>query len=165
MANGDRVSSVQAGAVVVLLLGLVALTSARPLALPLRGALTVTGPAPANPAAAAPSSLVRVNEASATELEALPGIGPALAARIVSYRASHGPFLAVGDLARVSGIGRVRVERLRALVSTNVEPNADAEPRREEQGVEEASVVGGHPKPAPGEADQPARVDQKIHAQ
>lgn len=59
---------------------------------------------------------LNLNQASAEELEALPGIGPALAARIVAYREEHGPFIAVDDLLRVSGIGPKTLDRLQGLV-------------------------------------------------
>jgi competence ComEA-like helix-hairpin-helix protein len=61
---------------------------------------------------AAPPSPVNVNRASAEALEALPGIGPALAARIVAYREAHGPFRDVGDLDAVSGIGPATLDRI-----------------------------------------------------
>ncbi len=54
---------------------------------------------------------LRLNQATASELESLPGIGPALAARIVAHRESEGPFQAVGDLLEVSGIGEKTLER------------------------------------------------------
>ncbi len=48
---------------------------------------------------------VDVNTADVAELERLPGVGPALAARIVAYRMRQGPFASVDEVARVSGIG------------------------------------------------------------
>lgn len=51
------------------------------------------------------SSLVLVNRASAKEFEALDGIGPVLASRIVSYRKANGPFATIEDLLKVPGIG------------------------------------------------------------
>lgn len=51
------------------------------------------------------SEKININTAAAAELEALPGIGPALAARIVDYRAAHGPFQMPEELMNVSGIG------------------------------------------------------------
>lgn len=47
---------------------------------------------------------VDLNSADESELETLPGIGPALAERIVAYRASNGPFASVDELADISGI-------------------------------------------------------------
>jgi competence protein ComEA len=86
------------------------------------------GRAVASPAAAAPTAggppaalpkvvrTINVNAASAAELELLPGIGPALARRIVDDRAAHGPFRSVNDLDRVKGIGPRTIERLRPLL-------------------------------------------------
>ncbi|MBP6148233.1 MAG: ComEA family DNA-binding protein [Candidatus Planktophila sp.] len=51
------------------------------------------------------SGFVLVNRASAREFEALDGIGPVLASRIVSYRKANGPFATIEDLLQVPGIG------------------------------------------------------------
>jgi competence protein ComEA len=59
---------------------------------------------------------LNINTASAAQLEALPGIGPALAARIVAHRESNGPFLATEDLMAVSGIGQAILEKIADLV-------------------------------------------------
>ncbi|MCK5585266.1 helix-hairpin-helix domain-containing protein [Candidatus Bipolaricaulota bacterium] len=48
---------------------------------------------------------VDINSANVDELSTLPGIGPALAQRIIDYRAEHGPFGCIEDLEHVSGIG------------------------------------------------------------
>lgn len=56
-----------------------------------------------------------VNRASEPELAALPGVGPALASRIVAAR----PFAAVDELRRVRGMRRTTLERLRPLVTTD----------------------------------------------
>lgn len=60
---------------------------------------------------------VNVNTATQAELEMLPGIGAALAKRIIDYRTQQGPFRSVNDLDKVNGIGPRTVERLRPLVS------------------------------------------------
>jgi competence protein ComEA len=61
---------------------------------------------------------VNVNRAGVEELQTLPGIGPALAARIVAHRAAHGPFRAVEELETVPGIGPATATRLRGRVDT-----------------------------------------------
>lgn len=60
---------------------------------------------------------VDLNRASAPELARIPGVGPALARRIVAAREADGPFAAVDDLRRVRGVSPGRLERLRPLVT------------------------------------------------
>jgi competence protein ComEA len=57
-----------------------------------------------------------LNRASESEIEALPGIGPAVAARIVARRDSLGRFRHVEDLDSVKGIGPALIEKIRPLV-------------------------------------------------
>ena len=64
-------------------------------------------------AGSAPGALVDVNTADAAALEALPGIGPSTAAKIVADREANGPFGKVEDLMRVSGIGEKKYEGLK----------------------------------------------------
>ena len=61
---------------------------------------------------------VRINSASAGELQQLPGIGPALAQRIVETRSS-GRFTSAEDLLRVPGIGKAKLAKLRAYVEVD----------------------------------------------
>lgn len=61
---------------------------------------------------------VRINSASAGELQQLPGIGPALAQRIVDIR-SRGRFASVEDLLRVPGIGKDKLAKLRDYVEVD----------------------------------------------
>ena len=63
-------------------------------------------------------SAVNVNTASQSELEGLPGIGPAMAKRIIAEREKQ-PFQNVDDLLRVKGIGPAKLAKMRALVRTN----------------------------------------------
>ena len=60
---------------------------------------------------------VAVNRASESELEALPGVGPVLAGRIVAYRDQHGPFRQVEDLLGVPGIGEAKLAAIRDLIA------------------------------------------------
>lgn len=81
-------------------------------------------PAPLGPTAAdagpssagAPSGLVDLNAADSATLETLPGIGPALASRIIAWRDANGGFSSVEDLREVNGIGDVRFAELEPLV-------------------------------------------------
>lgn len=66
---------------------------------------------------APPGAPLDLNRATAAELERLPGVGPALAARIIAYRDSAGRFRSVDELDRVRGIGPALLERLRPHVS------------------------------------------------
>ena len=75
-----------------------------------------SGPAPAPPSAPAPVGRIDLNTATAAELEVLPGIGPALAARIVEHRRVNGRFTSVDQLDDVKGIGPRTLEKLRPLV-------------------------------------------------
>ena len=62
---------------------------------------------------------VDLNRADAEALIALPGIGPALAERVIAHREQHGPLTQLDDLIQVSGIGPALVDRLRPLVTVN----------------------------------------------
>ncbi|MBL8764430.1 MAG: helix-hairpin-helix domain-containing protein [Phycisphaerae bacterium] len=60
---------------------------------------------------------VNLNTAGAAELELLPGIGPAMARRIIEHRGAHGPFRSMSDLDAVSGIGPAKLAKIEPLVS------------------------------------------------
>jgi competence protein ComEA len=61
-----------------------------------------------------------LNRASAEDLEAVPGIGPALARRIVEYRQVHGPFQKIDDLEeKVLGFGKKKVEKIKPYLIIN----------------------------------------------
>lgn len=68
---------------------------------------------------AAAAGVVNINTASAAELELLPGVGPALAGRIVAHREANGAFKSVDDLILVRGIGEKSLERIRPYVTTS----------------------------------------------
>lgn len=78
-----------------------------------------TAPAPgvAPAPAARPDGKLDLNRATAQDLDALPGIGPVLAERIVRYREEHGPFKAAGKLRDVPGIGEKTFQKLAPLLA------------------------------------------------
>jgi len=80
----------------------------------------VTGPPSAGGTAAGGGSaggLININTATAVELEELPGVGPATAAKIVDDRETNGPFTTPEDLMRVPGIGPKTFEAMKDLVT------------------------------------------------
>ncbi len=58
---------------------------------------------------------VDINTARASELEALPGIGPVLAGRIIAWREAHGMFASLRELLQVRGIGEKKLAALDGL--------------------------------------------------
>lgn len=63
------------------------------------------------------TTIININTASTVQLDELPGIGPALAAKIVADREENGPFSSLDDLDRVSGVGPSIVESLAGLAT------------------------------------------------
>ena len=62
---------------------------------------------------------ININKASRDELQALPGVGPVTAARIVQLRESAGTFKSIYDLDGVEGIGEKKIEMLRAYITAD----------------------------------------------
>jgi competence protein ComEA len=60
---------------------------------------------------------ISINSASVNELEDLPGVGPVIAARIVSYRETNGPFTSIDALGEVSGIGNSILDSVRDIAT------------------------------------------------
>jgi competence protein ComEA len=80
---------------------------------------TTSNPPPAPPAqtTAAPVTPVNLNTATSADLEKLPGVGPAVAARIIEYRQKNGAFKKIEDLMNVRGIGEKTFLRLKPLIT------------------------------------------------
>ena len=80
---------------------------------PARGAAessaSSAGPPPAGP--------VHLSTATAEQLDALPGVGPVTAQKIVDYRTQHGTFSSVDELDAIPGIGPAKIDQLRGLVA------------------------------------------------
>jgi competence protein ComEA len=94
-------------------------------------ALLAPAPAAATPQTKASSAknsstqVVNINSASAAEFEALPGIGPKMAARIVEYRQKNGPFKKVEELMNVRGLGEKNFLKLKAQLTIGSPKAAD----------------------------------------
>jgi competence protein ComEA len=63
-----------------------------------------------------PTGPININRATARQLDALDGIGPVIAARIVEYRKVNGSFLSIDDLQKVSGIGAAKFAQIKSKV-------------------------------------------------
>ncbi len=75
-----------------------------------------TAAAPAAAGEPSPAAPVDLNTATVEQLDALPGIGPVTAQKIVDYRQEHGPFTSVDGLDAIPGIGPSHLENLKGLV-------------------------------------------------
>lgn len=73
----------------------------------------------AQSAPAAPSGVVNINTADATQLAYLPHVGVKAAERIVEYRKAHGSFARITDLMEVKGFGEKSFERLRPYLTVD----------------------------------------------
>jgi competence protein ComEA len=84
---------------------------------PQRGAAVAAGAGGGGGGAASASTgPVSLSSATAEQLDALPGVGPVTAEKIVAYRQQHGAFRSVDELDAISGIGPSRIADLRGLV-------------------------------------------------
>ncbi|MCU0299829.1 MAG: helix-hairpin-helix domain-containing protein [Candidatus Nanopelagicales bacterium] len=82
----------------------------------MRAATTAPG-APAVPGAASAPGQIDLNTASVEVLQEIPGVGPVLAGRIVTFREQNGGFTSVEQLTEVSGIGEVTFAQMKPMVT------------------------------------------------
>ena len=75
------------------------------------------GGAQAGAAKSLPEGMVNINTADEKELDKLPGIGPAMAKRIVEYRTENGAFQAPEEIKRVKGIGDAKYEKMKDKIA------------------------------------------------
>src|SRR4051794_9492347 len=75
-------------------------------------------------ATAAPTTPVNLNTASAAQLEALPGVGPSTAKRIIEYRQKNGSFKKIEELMNVKGIGEKSFLKLKPHIIVTAEKGA-----------------------------------------
>ena len=72
-----------------------------------------------SPAASTVIGTIHLNQATAEQLQALPGVGPALSERIVVYRTEHGPFSSVDQLTEVKGVGQAKLAKFKNQLTVN----------------------------------------------
>ena len=77
----------------------------------------VTGGAYVGSSKPLPEGMVNINTADEKELDKLPGIGPAMAKRIVEYRTENGAFQAPEEIKRVKGIGDAKYEKMKDKIA------------------------------------------------
>lgn len=79
--------------------------------------LVMSQAADSSKSVASASKTVNINTAGQTELEALPGVGPSLAKKIMEFRQKNGGFKNPSDLMAVQGIGEKKFEQLKNLIT------------------------------------------------
>lgn len=105
---------------------------------------------------------VDLNTATAAELDALKGIGPAKAKAIIDYREKNGPFNSVDDLKKVKGFGEKTVEKLRPEITVGGQPAPAAAPKAAAPAP--APTPAAAPKPAPAPVPAPAAAPKPAPA-
>ena len=79
----------------------------------------VAGATTQAPAPSYSTGKINLNSASASQLDSLPGIGPAYAGRIIDYREANGGFKTIEEIESIKGIGPKTFEKLKDLITVN----------------------------------------------
>src|SRR5258708_12720926 len=75
-----------------------------------------------------PAQPVNINTANSEQLQAVPGIGPATAEKILQMRKSYGAFKSMDDLLAIRGLGPKRLEKMRKYLTVGKTPKAPPQP-------------------------------------
>ena len=62
-------------------------------------------------------NIININNATQSQLETLPGIGPSIAIKIINYRNEHGKFKSINDIKNVNGIGENKFNNIKNLIT------------------------------------------------
>lgn len=122
VVDGEQILVPKVGEVVVTYPGQQAAATPQPAGAGALGGAALSGAAPGGfpPVGAAPASgsaLINLNTADSATLQQLPGIGPAIAGRIINWRAANGAFRSVSELQEVKGIGPAIMGNINGLVT------------------------------------------------
>jgi len=79
---------------------------------------------------------IDINQATAEELEKLPGVGPKIAKNIIEYREKNGPFKAIEELLKVKGIGPKKLEQLKKYLKIKENINSLNVSKEQEKSLE-----------------------------
>jgi len=102
---------------------------------------------------------VNLNTASATELQQVPGIGPATSDKILQARKSYGAFKSVDDLQAIRGIGPKRLEKMRKYLTVD-KPSQDKKPAATTKAPPEKNPPA-KPSPTQKTAPPPASEEEE----
>jgi competence ComEA-like helix-hairpin-helix protein len=111
------------------------------------------------------SDAININTATPDELATLPGVGSALAGRIVAYRERFGPFEQLEDLLRITGISERMLDAIRDLaVVGRGEDASDRDRGGERRTYDDGDYGDGNPPVTPGKhhGGDPVRIHEEY---